>query len=79
MFNNVALDVAIGLVFIFLVYSLLATTIQEMIARSFSLRGRMLVKGIRAMLEDRHEHYEGGFVLHKNSSTSHHQPKKQDK
>jgi hypothetical protein len=61
MSNNVAIDVAIGLVFIFLLYSLLATTVQEMIARSYSLRGRMLVKGVRTMLEDRHEDYHWLF------------------
>jgi len=55
MFSNVALDVSIGLVFIFLIYSLLASIIQEMVARMLSLRGRMLIKGIRVMLEDNHE------------------------
>jgi hypothetical protein len=52
MFNNVALDVFIGLVFIFLLYSLLATVIQEIIARWLALRSRMLVKALRRMLED---------------------------
>jgi hypothetical protein len=52
MFNNVALDVFIGLVFIFLLYSLLVTIIQEIIANLFSLRARMLYKGVRRMLED---------------------------
>jgi hypothetical protein len=52
MFNNVALDVFIGLVFIFLLYSLLATIIQEIFANIFSLRARMLYKGIKRMLED---------------------------
>lgn len=55
MFSNVALDVSIGLVFIFLIYSLLASIVQEMVARMLSLRGRMLIKGIRVMLEDNHE------------------------
>jgi hypothetical protein len=55
MFSNVALDVSIGLVFIFLIYSLLASITQEMVARMLSLRGRMLIKGIRVMLEDNHE------------------------
>jgi hypothetical protein len=53
MFNNVALDVCIGLVFIFLLYSLLATIVQEMLARIFCLRARMLQKAIRIMLQDR--------------------------
>lgn len=52
MFNNVVLDVFIGLIFIFLLYSLLATIIQEVIATWFSLRARMLQKALRRMLED---------------------------
>ncbi|NCD70968.1 hypothetical protein [Mucilaginibacter agri] len=46
MFNNVVLDVAIGVVFIFLLYSLLATSIQEAIATALALRARTLRDGI---------------------------------
>ncbi|MFZ4463239.1 MAG: hypothetical protein ACOYN5_05300 [Bacteroidales bacterium] len=42
MFNSPLLDVAIGLVFIFLLYSLLATAIHEAVASLFGLRARML-------------------------------------
>jgi hypothetical protein len=52
MFNNVVLDVFIGLIFIFLLYSLLASILQEFIAGRMSLRARMLQKAIRRMLED---------------------------
>ncbi|PIF34310.1 hypothetical protein CLU81_4949 [Flavobacterium sp. 9] len=52
MINNVALDVFIGLTFIFLLYSLLATIIQEMIAVRFSFRAKLLEKAILRMLED---------------------------
>ncbi len=52
MFNNVALDVFIGLVFIFLLYSLLATIIQEMIATRLAFRAKVLEKAIVRMLED---------------------------
>jgi hypothetical protein len=52
MFDNVVIDVFIGLIFIFLLYSLLASIIQEIIASRFSLRARMLQKAIRRMLED---------------------------
>src|SRR5260221_12306947 len=52
MFNNVVLDVFIGLIFVFLLYSLLATILQELISRWFSLRSRMLLKALRRMLED---------------------------
>jgi DNA-binding transcriptional regulator YbjK len=53
MFDNVALSVFIGLVFVFLLYSLLATIIQEMIAGFINLRAVVLVKAIRVMLNDR--------------------------
>jgi hypothetical protein len=46
MFNSPVLDTAIGLVFIFLLYSLLATSIKECIAALFGLRARMLKNGI---------------------------------
>ncbi|BAU54009.1 hypothetical protein [Mucilaginibacter gotjawali] len=53
MFNSVILDVAIGVVFIFLTYSLLATSIQEAIATGLSLRARNLKDGIvNGMLSD---------------------------
>jgi hypothetical protein len=52
MFNNIALDVFIGLVFVFLLYSLLATIIQEMIATRFAFRSKVLEKAILRMLED---------------------------
>ncbi|MHA4808647.1 hypothetical protein ACX0G9_11105 [Flavitalea flava] len=46
MFNTPILDIVIGLVFIFLLYSLLATSIKEGIATALGLRSRMLKKGI---------------------------------
>lgn len=46
MINSPVLDTAIGLIFIFLIYSLLATSINEAIATLFSLRARTLKKGI---------------------------------
>ena len=52
MFNSVILDVVIGLVFIYLVYSLLATIIQELIASLFRLRAKTLEQGISRMLDD---------------------------
>lgn len=51
--NNVILDVVIGIIFIFLLYSLLATSIQEAIATGFSIRARMLRSSIiNGMLSD---------------------------
>jgi hypothetical protein len=52
MFNNVVLDVFISLIFIFLLYSLLASILQEFVAGRLNLRARMLQKAIRRMLED---------------------------
>lgn len=52
MFNNVVLDVFIGLVFVFLLYSLMATIIQEIIATRFAFRAKVLEKAILRMLED---------------------------
>ena len=44
------LEVAIGIVFILLVLSLFATTLMEIIASIFSLRGKHLTKGLNRML-----------------------------
>jgi hypothetical protein len=51
MFNNVALDVVIGLVFVFLLYSLLLTIIQEIIANRLSYRAKFLVKAIVRLID----------------------------
>jgi hypothetical protein len=52
MFNSVALDVVIGLVFIYLLYSLLVTILSELIASLFSFRARNLKEAIDRMLTD---------------------------
>jgi hypothetical protein len=52
MFNNAALDVVIGLVFVYLLYSLLGTLLQEIVATNIGLRGRILKMAIRRMLDD---------------------------
>jgi hypothetical protein len=55
MFDNVAVNVCIGLIFVILLYSLLATIVQEIIAKWFGLRARVLARGIKRMLEDNSE------------------------
>jgi len=55
MFSNVYLDVAIGLVFIYLLYSLLVTAIQELISSFLNFRGKVLYRAIRQMLCDKGE------------------------
>jgi len=52
MFNSVALNVVIGLVFIYLLYSLLATILSEVIATQIGLRARNLKEAINRMLND---------------------------
>lgn len=47
-----ALDVAIGLAFIFFLLATLAMTIQEFVAAALGLRARTLEQGLRSMLED---------------------------
>jgi hypothetical protein len=47
-----ALDLAIGLAFIFFLLSTLAATIQEFLAAILGLRARTLEQGLRSMLED---------------------------
>jgi hypothetical protein len=47
-----ALDVAIGLSFVFFVLSLFASSIQEWIAALLALRSRTLVKGLASMLAE---------------------------
>ncbi|MCU0375203.1 MAG: hypothetical protein MUF24_07840 [Chitinophagaceae bacterium] len=56
--NNPAVDIFIGLVFIYLLYSLLASIIQEILARWLCLRARMLQKSLRRMLEDDDRSYD---------------------
>lgn len=55
MTGSVAIDVVIGLVFIYLLYSLLATVVCEIIANYLGLRARNLQNAIQRMLEDNPE------------------------
>jgi hypothetical protein len=52
MFGSSILEVVIGLVFIYLLYSLLATTVKEGMATILALRAKMLKKAIGRMLDD---------------------------
>jgi hypothetical protein len=61
MSDNVALDVVIGLVFIYLLYSLYATVIMEMISAFLGLRGRNLDYALKRMLMDKDA--KGGWFL----------------
>jgi hypothetical protein len=53
MFDSQVLDVVVGLVFIYLLLSIICTAAKEMIAALFSLRARNLAKGIANLLADK--------------------------
>jgi hypothetical protein len=52
MTGSVIIDVVLGLIFFFLIYSLLATIIQELVATFWEFRSKMLERAIRRMLLD---------------------------
>ena len=52
MFGSEMLDVAIGLAFVYLILSLLAVTLTELIARALALRSHNLFEGIKNLLDD---------------------------
>ncbi len=52
MFGSQVLEVALGLIFIYYLLSLFCTTVNELIARFFSLRSTTLIRGIRALVAD---------------------------
>jgi hypothetical protein len=55
MFSSVAFDVVLGLLFIYLLYSLLATVLSEITATFLGLRARNLREAIDRMLNDEKE------------------------
>lgn len=52
MTGSVAVDIAIGLIFVFLLYSMLASILQEIVATFLGLRARNLKHAVRRMLQD---------------------------
>ncbi|MBV9109631.1 MAG: hypothetical protein JO306_09525 [Gemmatimonadetes bacterium] len=54
MFGSAILDVITGLVFVYLILSLICSAINEYIAALLNKRGKMLVRGIQSMLRDVH-------------------------
>jgi hypothetical protein len=51
LFNSAVLDVAIGLVFVYLLLGIICTSLNEWIAGLIGLRSRTLAKGIRQLLD----------------------------
>ena len=52
MFDHPIIDVGLGLIFLYIVLSLIASAIQEWIASLFSLRARNLHTGIQNLIGD---------------------------
>ena len=52
MFGSAILDVGIGLVVVYIVFSLIGSTITEAIAQTLNMRGKNLVMGIQHLLSD---------------------------
>jgi len=70
MFNSVILDIVIGLIFIYLLYSLLTTIIQKIIASYFGFRAKILERAVFRMLEDENKfssRFKGILYLFKKS------------
>ena len=58
MLDNIALNVVIGLVFIYLLYSLLASVLSEIIATYLGLRARNLKEAVDRMLNDQKDKHK---------------------
>lgn len=61
--NSVVLDVVIGLIFIYLIYSLFISIVGEMISNWLGMRARILRQGITTMLTDHKEKSRGIFNI----------------
>src|SRR5947209_1772880 len=65
MFQSVAIDIAIGLVLMYLVLSLVCTVINEFIATKLAWRAKSLAAGLQALLDDptvRNAFYDQGLI-----------------
>ena len=65
MFQSVAIDIAIGLVLMYLVLSLACTVINEFIATKLAWRAKSLAAGLQALLDDptvRNAFYDHGLI-----------------
>jgi hypothetical protein len=52
MFGSATIDIAIGIIFVFLMVSLIASTVNELILSMFNMRGKDLLSGIQMLLND---------------------------
>lgn len=70
MFDNVALNVVIGLVFIYLLYSLLVTVLSEMISNWLGMRASVLRRSLERMLNDTSKKPEKPAILSSTATTA---------
>lgn len=54
MFGSVVLDVAIGMAFVYLLLSLIASVVQEMLSAFMQLRPANLERGLRSLFSGTH-------------------------
>ena len=54
MIGSTIIDVAIGIVFLFLLVSLFASTLNEIVLSFLNMRGRDLLRGLKELLGDKH-------------------------
>jgi hypothetical protein len=52
MFGSSTIDIAIGIVFVFLLLSLIASTLNEIILSFINMRGKELLRGLKTLLDD---------------------------
>jgi hypothetical protein len=52
MFGSSMIDIAIGMAFVFLLLSLIASTINEIILSFLNMRGKELLRGLKTLLDD---------------------------
>lgn len=52
MLGSAIIDIAIGIVFVFLLVSVLASTINEIILSKLNMRGKELLEGLKTLLDD---------------------------
>jgi hypothetical protein len=52
MFGSSMIDIAIGMIFVFLLLSLFASTINEIILSFLNMRGKELLRGLKTLLDD---------------------------
>src|SRR5258707_15316724 len=60
MFNSSVLDVAVGLIFVYLLLGLMCTTVNEWLAQLFKTRAATLKEGIRRLL---HAPPDGTYLI----------------